>query len=286
MRSRSGGFGLFLLGIQLFQFFQHISQQNEFPVATVGVLAVNLLAFFSEYGERLEQTCISAWHVLYGKQWQRLLLASYFHAHDHHLYYNMASFMWKALTLERHFGSGYLFYMIAVFSVVTNVVYVAISFFMAKLTEDPSYMSTCAVGFSGVLFALKVVTTHIQPYGMASLMGFISVPVKMVVWLELVFISVLFPNVSFVGHLAGILVGVAYVSGPLKTLMDLPFSLGARCKMIGTTFLSLKTFTPYFLLFILLLYPPSNLGSLGYYGSAYLGTRRTRKVHVCCSTNW
>ena len=229
MRSRRGGFGLFLLGIQLFQFFQHISQQNEFPVATVGVLAVNLLAFFSEYGGRLEQTCISAWHVLHDKQWQRLLLASYFHAHDYHLYYNMASFMWKALTLERHFGSGYFLYMIAVFSVVSNVVYVAISVLMAKLTEDPSYMSTCAVGFSGVLFALKVVTTHIQPYGMASLMGFISVPVKMAVWLELVLISVLFPNVSFVGHLAGILVGMAYVSGPLKTLMDLPFS-GAHRK--------------------------------------------------------
>lgn len=208
----------------MLQFFQLISQQNEFPVTTVGVLAVNLLAFFSEYGQRLDQTCISAWHVLHDKEWRRLLLASYVHSHDYHLYYNMASFIWKALTLERHFGSGYLFYMIAVFSVLTNVVYVAISTSLAKLTGDYSYMYTCAVGFSGVIFALKVVTTHMQPYGMASLLGFISVPVKMAVWFELVLISVLFPNVSFVGHLAGVLVGVAYVRGPLKTLMDLPFT--------------------------------------------------------------
>ena len=237
IRSRHrGGFGLFLLAIQLLQFFQLLSQQNELPVATIGVLAVNILAFFSEYGWHTEQTCISAWHVLYGKQWSRLLLASYFHADDYHLYYNMASFMWKALTLERHFGSGYLIYMIAVFSVASNAVYVAVSVVMARLTEDHSYISTCAVGFSGVIFALKVVTTHIQPYGTASLMGFITVPVKLAVWLELVLISVLFPNVSFVGHLAGILVGVAYVRGPLKTLMDLPFT-GVHCKIINFYYL-------------------------------------------------
>ena len=231
MRSRRGGFGLFLLAIQLLQFFQLVSRQNEFPFATVGVLAVNILAFFSNYGWHTDQTCISAWHVLHGRQWRRLLLASYFHADEYHLYYNMASFIWKALTLERHFGSGYLLYMIAVFSVASNAVYVAISVLMVQLTDDPSYMSTCAVGFSGVIFALKVVTTHIQPYGMSSLMGFISVPVKLAVWLELVLMSVLFPNVSFVGHLAGILVGVAFTSGPLKALMDLPIT-GARCKIV------------------------------------------------------
>ncbi|CAI7994484.1 Rhomboid-related protein 4 [Geodia barretti] len=88
-----------------------------------------------------------------------------------------------------------------------------------------SYINSCAVGFSGVLFALKVVTTHIQPAGMTRVMGFIPVPMRIACWVELVLISVLFPHVSFIGHLAGILIGFAFVYGPLQTIMNIPLSL-------------------------------------------------------------
>ena len=65
-----------------------------------------------------------------------------------HLYYNMASFMWKGRGLEGVFGSVYFAYVIMVFSVLTNAVMVGINIGAAELMDD-SYVSVCAAGFSG-----------------------------------------------------------------------------------------------------------------------------------------
>ena len=114
--------------------------------------------------------------------------------------------------------------MVAVFSVLTGFVYLVINYVVAEVSDTWFYVRTCAVGFSGVIFALKVVTTHLAPAGASYVMG-IPIPSRLAVWAELILISVLFPRVSFVGHLAGILVGLAFVSGPLKKLMDTPLFL-------------------------------------------------------------
>lgn len=68
---------------------------------------------------------------------------------------------------------------------------------------------------TGTLFALKVVTTSL----MESSFGLSSSVTKWGVWFELLYISFITPNTSFVGHLAGILVGFLYTKGPLKPIM-------------------------------------------------------------------
>ncbi|XP_021355113.1 rhomboid-related protein 4-like, partial [Mizuhopecten yessoensis] len=73
---------------------------------------------------------------------------------------------------------------------------------------------------TGVLFALKVLVSHYSPRGTQYVMGFIPVPSRMVFWAELVIIQIITPHASFTGHLAGILVGLLYIKGPLKALMD------------------------------------------------------------------
>lgn len=226
-----GGFGLFLLGLQLVNLFNFLSRSNEFFPVTLGVLAVNIAAFLRPgiggiSWPSISKACISVKGVWFHREWQRIVFSPFIHASDFHLYYNMASFMWKAISLERCFGSGYFLYMIGVFSAATGALYLAINYLLAELTDQWSYMNSCAVGFSGVIFALKVVTTHLQPGGMTMIMGFFPVPMKLACWVELILISVLFPNVSFVGHLAGILVGLAFVSGPLKMIMDIPLTIG------------------------------------------------------------
>lgn len=226
-RGGVGGLGLVLLGVQLVNLFQYFSRQNEYPPVTIGVLALNLLAYFQpgRYNwPSIEQACISVQKVWFQKQWKRIFYAPFFHASDFHLYYNMASFIWKGISLERHFGSGYFLYMVTVFSVMTDLVYLTINYALAEFLDQWSAVQSCAVGFSGVLFALKVVTTHLQPPGMTMVLGFIPVPLRLACWAELVLISVLFPNVSFVGHLSGILVGLAWVYGPLRVAMDIPLS--------------------------------------------------------------
>ena len=221
---------MLLLGMQLFSFFNFLSRSDRFFPVTIGVMGLNVVAYFRPRGMRIHwpsirEACISVQGVWFQGQWKRLFTSPFVHAGDYHLYYNMASFMWKAVTLERHFGSAYFAYMVAVFSVATGLLYLALHYAMAELLDQWSAMQSCAVGFSAVIFALKVVTTHIQPAGMTLVMGFFPIPTRLACWAELVIISVLFPNVSFVGHLAGILVGLAYVWGPLKMVMDMPVSM-------------------------------------------------------------
>lgn len=223
-RGGGGGFGLLLLGLHLFSF---LSRSNEFFPATLGLLAVNIAAYLRPGRfpwPSIREACISFKGVCLQREWKRVIFSPFIHASDSHLYYNMASFMWKAISLERHYGSGYFLYMVGVFSAATGALYLAINYALAEVMNQWSYVNSCAVGFSGVIFALKVVTTHLQPHGMTTIMGFFPVPMKLACWVELIIISVFFPNVSFVGHLAGILVGLAFVSGPLKTIMDIPLT--------------------------------------------------------------
>ena len=52
----------------------------------------------------------------------------------------------------------------------------------------------------GVLFALKVVSSYMDPPGIKYVMGIIPVPTKLVCWAELVLIHILVPNASFLGE--------------------------------------------------------------------------------------
>lgn len=231
-----GNFGLLLLGLQLFKFYQYLSTRNEFIPVTLLIMGINILMFIRPDIHGLlpalrhfkwpvpSHSCISVQSVYYQGDWTRVILAPFIHGDSWHLYYNMASFMWKSRTLERHYGTYYYAYLTSVFTLLTSIVYLLINFILAEMLDSWSYIQTCAVGYSGVIFALKVVTTHLEPPGMANIFG-IPIPKRLAVWGELIIISVLFPKASFTGHLAGILVGVAFVSGPLKQIMDIPVTL-------------------------------------------------------------
>lgn len=79
------------------------------------------------------------------------------HADSMHLYYNMASFAWKGIILESVLGAPFFAYMLVVFSILTGLLSVAIYYALALLIS-PEFMFSCGVGFSGVIFALKVYT--------------------------------------------------------------------------------------------------------------------------------
>lgn len=64
---------------------------------------------------------------------------------------------------------------------------------------------------TGVIFALKVLTTHASPSNSQSFMG-IYVSSKYTYWIELIIIQMVSPNASIIGHLSGILVGLMYVT--------------------------------------------------------------------------
>lgn len=219
--SRGSGLGLMLLAGQLYQI-----GLNRIPPVTLATLIAQVTIFLNVWRRfnvrlpRIRDACVSVVHVWHHGQWRRLLWASFLHVDEWHLYYNMASFVWKGLSVERRMGSARFLYVLAVFSLLVNLLLVALNVLAVRVLEEDRYYTDCAVGFSGVIFALKVLTTYDLPSGhVTSVMGLFAVPTRLACWVELVVTSLLFPNVSFVGHLAGILVGMLYVRGPLHGLM-------------------------------------------------------------------
>ncbi|BFZ06619.1 hypothetical protein BsWGS_09658 [Bradybaena similaris] len=208
---RGSNLGVVLLASQVLGF-----GMDKIPPATLALIVGQTAIFldmFPKYFPTLENVCLSPFMVYQHKEWQRLILGALSHGSDMHLYYNMISLLYKGTLLEKRFGTVYFVYLISIFTALTGVVYIGLELLLGNILS-------CAVGFSGVLFAIKVLTTHYAPNEPTRLFGFIPVPSKHIYWAELLLIQLLVPNASFIGHLAGILVGVAYIWGPLRFLMD------------------------------------------------------------------
>lgn len=213
-RSRGINTGLLLLLSQVL----HVGI-NNIPPVTLATLALNVWLFLNPL-KPLYHSCLSVEKCYLQRDWQRLLLSPLHHADDWHLYFNMASMLWKGVQLERRLGSRCFAYIITTFSLLTGVVYLLLQLAFAELTGEPDFRKSCAVGFSGVLFALKVLNNHYCPGGFVNVLGF-PVPNRFACWAELVAIHFISPGTSFSGHLAGILVGLMYTHGPLKKIMEM-----------------------------------------------------------------
>ncbi|KAM3615312.1 uncharacterized protein V6R79_000001 [Siganus canaliculatus] len=216
--------GLLMLAVQLFQ-----EGLGNIPAVTVAVMGFNVYLYVFPAAPSL-QACINLPYVWTNKQWRRLFLWPLHHVDDWHLYFNMASFLWKGVRLERRLGSGWFLYLLSVFSLLTGLVYLLLQAALTKLSQssDPlwdildlrKHRDECAVGFSGVLFALKVITNHYNP-GDVTYVFAIRVSNCFASWVELVLIYLIAPGTSLIGHLAGILVGLFYTVGPLKSIMTM-----------------------------------------------------------------
>eukprot|EP00899_Mesostigma_viride_P012638 jgi/Mesvir1/21375/Mv20859-RA.1 len=144
----------------------------------------------------------------------RLLLSALYHVDETHLVYNMVSLLWKGAQLEPLMGTLPFLRCVAELLLLTQGTIVATSFLLARFAHVYGpYYQDCAVGFSGVLFALKVVLGHKLPHQRPYQVYGIPVAPRYAAWAELALIQLMLPNVSFLGHLSGILAGLMYVHG-------------------------------------------------------------------------
>ncbi|KAH0785166.1 Clan S-, family S54, Rhomboid-like serine peptidase [Histomonas meleagridis] len=104
-------------------------------------------------------------------------------------------------------------------NVIDNLMYTlnSIAAFM-KLGGEPSEFQSHALGFSGILFALIVIDIYIEGGPYRSFFSLFLIPSYLYPWVMLLFMQLILGNVSFLGHLSGLLVGYLYQFGIVKIL--------------------------------------------------------------------
>eukprot|EP00758_Cryptobia_borreli_P003067 Tbor_TRINITY_DN3502_c0_g1::TRINITY_DN3502_c0_g1_i1::g.2809::m.2809/K09651/RHBDD1; rhomboid domain-containing protein 1 len=158
---------------------------------------------------------------------RNLALSPLFHATDFHLYYNMMSWLYKGRAYELYLGSSEVFFLWVMSAIIGCQVMYCIICTVLVAIGDPSHIfgsviagwmepNACVVGFSGVIFALKTVLNWHRVDGgeseyVPAFAGLFRTPLKYAVWTELLFIQFITPHVTFLGHLAGILVGLLFI---------------------------------------------------------------------------
>ncbi|XP_067879918.1 rhomboid-related protein 4-like [Heterodontus francisci] len=205
-----------LLGSYIIFIILLFIETKGIPPITLAIIILNMFIFLAPE-LNVAEVCLSVHTTFYACEWQRLVLAPLHHIDIDHLGFNMASLVWKGSKMERRVGSARFVFSTLIFGILTGVTYLSIKAALACLLTERFNMD-CAVGFSGILFALKVINNGHSADG--DIPGPFQIKKRDACWAELVLIHLLSPRSSFVGHLAGILVGLAYVKGPLKIIIN------------------------------------------------------------------
>ncbi|THU69458.1 hypothetical protein C4D60_Mb08t14620 [Musa balbisiana] len=222
-RSNNGGGGggawgrlskglLPLLALQAASEFHRIGRK---PPVTAGLLLANSLiylrpAFVDRLLPTLYEVSFNPHLILKHGDLKRFFLSPFYHVGDAHLFYNMTSLLWKGIQLETSMGSPQFASMVAaLLGMSQGITLVLARSLLLFFDYEAAYYNQFSVGFSGVLFAMKVVlNAHSDEY--AYLHG-IVVPARHAAWAELILIQLFVPGVSFLGHLGGILAGLLYL---------------------------------------------------------------------------
>merc|ERR1712023_336861 len=101
----------------------------------------------------------------------------------------MASFIFKGVALEQMLGSEAYAAMVALILVLSHGLYVIVAACAAQIIGWQGPMRSCAIGFSAVIFGLKVILLQKQGQGERNVWG-MRVQNRWVPWAELIVIQV------------------------------------------------------------------------------------------------
>ncbi|GJP74975.1 hypothetical protein CLOP_g5477 [Closterium sp. NIES-67] len=179
----------------------------------VAVFAADLLVGYDSFREVCFAPALSVVH------WQvyRALTSIVFHKGLLHIALNLSTLLPLAAPLERHLGSLRLLHALLLFALLNAAIHSLLAFFPGVLLGWWRWWGgECCIGFSGVLFALIVLDLHVGGGSHRSIFGFFTVSTAWYPWVLLVLFQLLLPSASLLGHLSGVLSGLAYVRGSLS----------------------------------------------------------------------
>lgn len=189
------------------------------PPTTLGIigLCVFIHAAQTVLGWNLHLFTMCPRVVLFTREYYRVFTSVFFHGDLIHIGMNMLSTSAISSALEKKIGTLRLLFSIWWSILLTSAVYMLIAFVAFAIFGYDAWMYQHAVGFSGIIFHLSVLESHMHP-GPRSVFGFFSVPAYVYPWVLLLVLQLIVPNLSFLGHLAGIITGTLEYYGVLDAL--------------------------------------------------------------------
>lgn len=182
---------------------------SEIGIITKVILFLNILVYIVQSFSDISPYEYIVWlkPVLEGQVY-RLITATFSHANFMHIFFNMMTLLIFSPAIEKHHGFGdYLIIniiLIIFWSFISLGLYGVMIFVPEKLYGGSQYYFNWAIGYSGVLFAYIMLWCFIGEK-QASIFGLFNIRKIYLPWIYLFVNQVLFPNVSFIGHLSGIL---------------------------------------------------------------------------------
>ncbi|KAI8809000.1 hypothetical protein BJ742DRAFT_805891 [Cladochytrium replicatum] len=191
-------------------------QDDRFPAVTGVTVALNVLAHYYLPNIPLSAIVLNPHRVLEYGETYRIVSSAFFHIDDIHLFTNMASFVLKGQSLERSLGPARLVRLMVVLLLLSHGGYVLLSWALAVVFNYTNPYYSSALGFSAVIFALKVVLNHGD--GMPGDREYVPyvgyLPVRYASWVELLVMHYLVPGSSLLGHACGVVAGLLFLNGP------------------------------------------------------------------------
>lgn len=208
---------LLLLLMRIYQQWEALPIKPPVTFGLVGLLVATHVTPSLALPYELDEICLASnriidalWFGRYDVVLRRAVLSSLAHADDLHLYYNVGSLLVKGVMLERRMGSQ-PFLVLVIYSVLASAfLFVLIAGFLERIM---GINNGCAVGFSAVLFSMKLVLNyqHFAPNSTdrVSIWG-VTVSARHAHWLEIIIASYVNPRSSLTGHAAGALAGLLW----------------------------------------------------------------------------
>ncbi|CAN0924586.1 Rhomboid-like protein 14, mitochondrial [Linum grandiflorum] len=184
------------------------------PPVTAALIAANTFiyldpAFLHHVLPSIYQVSFNPYLILKNMDMRRFFLSPFYHLGESHLFFNMLSLLWKGSQLETSMGSIEFASMVATLLTMSQGMTLLLAKALILFDYPKPFYTQYSVGFSGVLFAMKVVLNYdsadyTQVHGL-------MVPARYAAWAELLLIQLVAPDSSFLGHLGGILAGILYI---------------------------------------------------------------------------
>ncbi|MCO5591591.1 hypothetical protein L7F22_045579 [Adiantum nelumboides] len=161
--------------------------------------------------------------VVTERQHWRVITSAFSHISILHLVFNTNA-LWSLGVVEqlKHVGLGVEFYLqyTLVLIILSAFLVLGLYHLLIHRFKLEYYKRVTAVGYSCVVFGWMTILSVKQPSSKLNLFGLLSLPISFAPFESLVFTSIIVPQASFLGHLAGIIVGYSIAWGLVQGMTN------------------------------------------------------------------